>query len=523
MTHRFSTAWIICCIYLFPTPPSAFGQQRQQVQPGAPVEYEPFFPDEWKARNRSTRMIPWEGEHVALFTTSANFDPRTMAVFLRRLDAGWLLYADLVGQPPAPGRLHNGKALIVAVPDPDYIRAMGRGSIGTTGIEVAGFYDGDYALVRAQPDAFPHYLFYEMGRNYFVFGDRHSEFATGFAVFMRNVCMDTLSCRDPDAETRKAIEAAESRVKRANLNFLQAFTSAGGETGDRLTDLHPSDRAVMYASAMLKMRRDYGQNAWVKRFFRYLLQCPEVSKDVQDGAAAQCLIWLVAASCAAGQDLSGLWVDRWNMPLGRKTRAVLHDVDWRAADLAPANVIAALPADEVPAALAMLSPNYLTAARRRANVLVDSSFENANAKRWSVLSWRQNSAAVRIQSDDAKSGKNAVAITSVEPDDARYTQKVRVKPNTHYLLAGWIKTNDVTVVQSGGRIGACLCLEGGYEASRSLVGDNGWTYVTLQFNSGNRTAVTICARLGFYGSTATGSAWFDDLVLIEAGTPAGKR
>ena len=46
----------------------------------------------------------------------------------------------------------------------------------------------------------PHYVFYEMGRNYYTFGDRHSCFITGFAVFMRYVCMDALKCEDTDAQ-----------------------------------------------------------------------------------------------------------------------------------------------------------------------------------------------------------------------------------------------------------------------------------------------------------------------------------
>ena len=43
----------------------------------------------------------------------------------------------------------------------------------------------------------PHYYFYEMGRNFYTFGDRHSLFITGYAVFMRYACMDALKCEDP--------------------------------------------------------------------------------------------------------------------------------------------------------------------------------------------------------------------------------------------------------------------------------------------------------------------------------------
>src|SRR5688572_18925604 len=70
----------------------------QEIKPGAAIDYQPFFPEKWKAKKLSTRMIPWEGERVVLLTTHADFDRKVMARFLERLDAAWKLYADLVGQ-----------------------------------------------------------------------------------------------------------------------------------------------------------------------------------------------------------------------------------------------------------------------------------------------------------------------------------------------------------------------------------------------------------------------------------------
>jgi hypothetical protein len=183
----------------------------------------------------------------------------------------------------------------------------------------------------------------------------------------------------------------------------------------------------------------------------------------------------------------------------------------------PVVIPAPPPKKESPLASALSAPEYLTPERRRANPLVDASFEDGTADRWSVASWRQNKAAAAIQSDEAKAGKKALVIRSPEADDARYTQKVAVKPGTRYLLTGWIKTKDVVISDKEGRMGANLSLDGGFEASPPVVGTNDWTYVTLVFDSGKRTEVTVCARLGFYSSTAKGVAWFDDLCLVELG------
>ena len=63
---------------------------------------------------------------------------------------------------------------------------------------------------------------------------------------------------------------------------------------------------------------------------------------------------------------------------------------------------------------------------------------------------------------------------------------------------------------------AILSVWGGYERSAAhLTGTTDWTYLSFVFNSGERTAIEVAARLGHHGSTVTGKAWFDDLCLIE--------
>ena len=110
------------------------------------------------------------------------------------------------------------------------------------------------------------------------------------------------------------------------------------EKVNRLKDLRPSDQPVMYASVMLKLRRDYGGNAWVKRFFTYLARCPEAVVKSENGTKAQSMNWLVAASCAARRDLAGLFVDRWRMPLTKETRDALNAIDWSSEDIDPCKI-----------------------------------------------------------------------------------------------------------------------------------------------------------------------------------------
>ncbi len=163
-------------------------------------------------------------------------------------------------------------------------------------------------------------------------------------------------------------------------------------------------------------------------------------------------------------------------------------------------------------------PEYLTPDRRRANLLANGSFEDG-AKAWSARSWRGNQGVAAVGTDVSKDGKAAVVLRSEAADDAVFWQKAAVQPKTRYLLSGWVRTEKVAVEQAGGTMGANLSVAGGFEASGSVVGTKGWTYLALVFASGDRTAVEVGARLGHHGSTAAGTAWFDDLVLLELPEP----
>jgi hypothetical protein len=95
--------------------------------------------------------------------------------------------------------------------------------------------------------------------------------------------------------------------------------------------------------------------------------------------------------------------------------------------------------------------------------------------------------------------------------------RVPVKPRTDYRLTGWIKTENA---QKVGRANGAMFnihelqdpVRGG---TKALSGDNDWTQVHLNFNSGQMREVTINCLFGGWGR-ATGTAWFDDVELTAA-------
>lgn len=322
-------------------PPSA-----AEIQPGEPVDFEPlaFYPERWKKRGIELKMIPWRGEEVVFLTTGPDYDHEVIAGLLHKLDSGWKHYRKLTSSQPRAYKQLDGQPTLAAVPDFSLTCGYGCGMVGATGIELGAFYRSDYRAISRNHAAVPDYYFYEMGRNYYTFGDRHSLFITGFAVFMRYVCVDHLDLQT-DVALRQTIEDAQEVYAASDITFLQAFTTLDGldEKTNRLKDadgesISPTDQPVMYASAMLRLRRECGGDDWVQRFFTQLRNCPNVRVDPEADEAKQAGIrqsmnWLVAASCAAGEDLCPVFVDEWRMPVSEAERYRLEAVDWKAQNL----------------------------------------------------------------------------------------------------------------------------------------------------------------------------------------------
>jgi len=500
----------------------------EELRPGPLVSYTPFYADKWSQR-APIEFFPWEGKKIVVLTLTKDFDPAIMANFVRKLDAGWDVYAQLMPREPSEFKRINGKVPIVMAPTPEQLDgAFGRGALGQTGVEVTGFtrvnkdWEGQYDLLQRVPHALFHVYYYEMGRNWYVFGERHSLFYTGFSVFMRNVCMDHIPGKDAEPACRAAIDQAEAAYARSRQSFVETFTLLDGPGSGELYDEKGNRRDCMdsncqYASVMLRLRRENGGDAWVKRFYEHLLSCPEGKATKADEVGVQVLNWVICASLAAGKDLTPMFRDRWRFPLSPQTWKALQAFNWAKKGQTVEDVFDVLPPDQLPTEVALARPAFLTADRRRRNLLAEGKFEDEPGNDWSVRSFRGDDKAARRARADSKEGKYSLTIRSAHPggDDISYVRKVSVTPNTRYLLAGWARTKDVTVTQEGGAVGANLSIYGGWERSEPLLGNTDWTYLVLVFDSGKRSEIEVAARLGFYNSTAKGSAWFDDLVMIE--------
>jgi Gpi18-like mannosyltransferase/4-amino-4-deoxy-L-arabinose transferase-like glycosyltransferase len=115
------------------------------------------------------------------------------------------------------------------------------------------------------------------------------------------------------------------------------------------------------------------------------------------------------------------------------------------------------------------------------------------------------------------SGPGVVAIRNPAPNDARWTQTVRVQPDTWYRLSGWVRA--VGVSTSG--FGGSLAVLGGFENTREIEGpDSGWQAVSMWIKSKpGQTQMTVACRLGNYGQIAAGEVQCTGIELTPVGTP----
>jgi hypothetical protein len=156
---------------------------------------------------------------------------------------------------------------------------------------------------------------------------------------MRYVCVDTLKLVDNDKNTRKVIFAAIDEYEASDLPFLPTFTNADGltEKQNRLKS-SPTDQPVMYASAMLRLHKEFGDD-WLKQFFRQLATCPGSNPKVKAGAQQQCFHWFLAASVAARKDLSPIFVQKWRLQLTRPQQEALQTIDWNSPELEAGTIV----------------------------------------------------------------------------------------------------------------------------------------------------------------------------------------
>jgi uncharacterized protein len=148
------------------------------------------------------------------------------------------------------------------------------------------------------------------------------------------------------------------------------------------------------------------------------------------------------------------------------------------------------------------------------NLIPNPSFEEADAA-GNPAGWRyvahSGSGTHEWVDNRAKDGSKSLKLTGIPAGDISWQTSVKVKPNTQYRLAGWIRTENVK-----GAMGALFNVHelGRDTVMEALNGHKDWTRVELDFQSGSHSSFRIHCLLGGWGQSS-GTAWYDHVSLHE--------
>ena len=160
------------------------------------------------------------------------------------------------------------------------------------------------------------------------------------------------------------------------------------------------------------------------------------------------------------------------------------------------------------------------------NLLQNGDFESLDASGmpvgWTRDMYDRTDGITLFGDADGMDGSHGASIVSLGENDARFVQTVACEPNALYRLSGFARVDNV----EGGGNGANLSVLGPTTLSNTITGtsaDGEWTYLELYGLTGeDQTSMDVCVRLGFYGSTVTGEAVFDNVRLEKVdAVPAG--
>ena len=119
--------------------------------------------------------------------------------------------------------------------------------------------------------------------------------------------------------------------------------------------------------------------------------------------------------------------------------------------------------------------------------------------------------------DQGREGGRCAVVSSADGADAAWFVRIEAEPDARYRLSGWIKTDQVRPLTGQGALLNIHGLQGAQTGA--VAGSADWTYVELEFDTGELDELQINCLLGGWG-LASGTAYYDDIRLeLIAGTP----
>jgi hypothetical protein len=165
------------------------------VRAQVPERPAPIFYKPWNG-GEDIQLRPFVGRNIALLLDAERApDPAVMDRIVSAIDRAWDWCRNMLGRAPTQYYLHAGKSTIAEIEKLSCgDGAAACGQLGRTGIEI-GRGSMNRLILEAYLDRYNQAVFYELGRNFWFYGDQlatlpEGGFTTGFAHVNRFYAME---------------------------------------------------------------------------------------------------------------------------------------------------------------------------------------------------------------------------------------------------------------------------------------------------------------------------------------------
>ena len=159
--------------------------------------------------------------------------------------------------------------------------------------------------------------------------------------------------------------------------------------------------------------------------------------------------------------------------------------------------------------------------RARRGFLKNRGFEDG-LEGWTPVCINGPRPRFELDTEVVREGRQALRVTASQPVDASCYQEVMLKPGQWYRFSGWVRTRGLNPRGSSvyGTFHVHARAVNDFIArGRNYGEDTEWTPVSLTFQArGDGLTRIVLFFVGF--GQGTGTAWFDDLGLVEVSQPA---
>lgn len=260
----------------------------------------------------------WRGKKMILLSESGALNRTIMQKWVDGLDAAYDYYTKCTGREPDRYSTIDGLCTLADVPS---TCGAGCGWVGGTGIEFQhDYFTGAYNELMTN-GKFYDLNFYEMGRNFWFYGNKISmgdgdPTCTGYAIFMRTAVPENIGLDAEDDADIAVRNQFDIYMKNGHTFENTIHVNQGVSWG-------PTD---LFASFCLKLYDTYGKE-FLENVWRYVGNRPDASNETE--AVDN---FIIACSQAVRKNLCDTF-EHWRWPVSDEARFVVESFGFESAGI----------------------------------------------------------------------------------------------------------------------------------------------------------------------------------------------